>query len=199
MLGLLRETAAAWAPNAVLALDRLLPDHAHCEMKAASNALALSARCFDEPRVMRALVEIAEEELAHFKQVLGLLDSRGIRLGVPEEDWYVAELRRRSSSSRARHDSVAIVVTDRLIVGALIEARSCERFKLLRDALEPKDAGLASFYGDLLASEARHYRVFLELATRMSAAAYVDERHAAIATIEATVVAELRSEPTIHG
>ena len=200
MLGLLRETDPAWATNAVSGLDRLLPDHAHCEMKAASNALALSARCFEEPRVMRALVEVAEEELAHFKQVLGLLEARGVRLGTPEEDWYAAELRRRSSASRARHDSVAIVVTDRLIVGALIEARSCERFKLLREALQPTDAALAAFYGELLASEARHYRTFLDLAVIMSgAASYVDERHAAIAHLEAVVVAELRNEPTIHG
>lgn len=149
---------------------------------------------------MRALVEIAEEELAHFRQVLALLESRGVRLGTPEEDWYAAELRRRSSASRARHDSLALVVTDRLIVGALIEARSCERFKLLREALQPTDPALASFYGELLASEARHYRTFLDLATVMSGAAdYVDERHEAIAKIEATVVSELPCDPTIHG
>lgn len=149
---------------------------------------------------MRALVEIAEEELLHFRQVLGVIEERGLTLGTPEEDWYAAELRRRSSSSRARHDSVAIVVTDRLVVGSLIEARSCERFKLLRDALREVDPPLSAFYGELLASEARHYRTFLDLAVKMSGSpSYVEERHDVLAEIEAGVVAELRGEPTIHG
>jgi tRNA-(ms[2]io[6]A)-hydroxylase len=169
-------------------------------MKAASNALSLSTRCVEHPRVVDELVAIAEEELAHFRLVLAELRRRGFALGAPEEDWYAAELRRRSSRTRVRHDLASFVLTDRLVVAALIEARSCERFKLLRDALTDRDASLASFYGDLLASEARHHRTFLDLAEVVSGDAHhVAERRHVVASIEAEVVRGLSHQPTMHG
>ncbi len=199
MLGLLVPTHPTWIERAKGSVGRVLADHAHCEMKAASNALSLSTRCSGHPQVMRALVELAEEELRHFRAVLDELSLRGLELGTPEEDWYAAELRRRASATRGSPDRDDVVV-DRLLVGALIEARSCERFKLLRDALASDDPDLSRFYGELLASEARHHRVMTDLAIELGKdEARVRSRLDRLARIEADIVRELRNEPTIHG
>jgi tRNA-(ms[2]io[6]A)-hydroxylase len=199
VLGLLRPTDPTWAERAARALDRVLADHAHCEMKAASNALALSTRCFDTPRVIRALLDLAEEELRHYRQVLDELDRRGLALGAPEEDYYAAELRRRVSGRRSDR-SVRRVIVDRLLVGALIEARSCERFRLLARALDAKEPALALFYDELFVAEARHHRTLIDIALDLEPdESQVRSRLAAIAAIEADVVASLAGGPTIHG
>lgn len=169
-------------------------------MKAASNALALSARALGHPTVMRTLSRLAEEELEHFRAVLDRVEQRGLRLGPPEEDWYAKELRRRSAQHRAQHHDPDRVLADRLLVGALIEARSCERFKLLARALSGVDTDLCQFYEGLLASEARHHTIFVELAAQVlgdeqAARARLSE----LAQIEASVVADLSCAPTIHG
>jgi len=200
MLGLLIETDPRWAPRACLDVARLLVDHAHCEMKAASNALSLSGRALEHRDVMRELVDIAQEELGHFREVLIELERRDLALGPPEEDWYAAELRRRVARDRKQHHDANVILADRLLVGALIEARSCERFKLLEKALQGSDAGLAAFYGQLLAAEARHHRIFVELAERVTRDQRATrERLAAVAAIEASVISELGCEPTVHG
>ncbi len=199
MLGLLEPTAPRWVENATRELDLVLRDHAHCEMKAASNALALSARSAPWPRVVRALVCLAEEELSHLRRVLEELDRRGLALGFPEEDHYAAELRRRASASRADKD-VATVVADRLLVGAVIEARSCERFRLLRDALAARSHELAPFYDELFACEARHYTELADLAEHVSGDPdRVRARLAALFAIERDIVGTLPGAPAIHG
>src|ERR1700733_6810880 len=133
MLGLKTETDAAWAEDAMRDLDRVLVDHAHCEMKAASNALSLAARHPGSPAVVRALTLLAREEIDHFQRVLTLLEERGLSLGPPPVDEYAAALRR-EAAAETRGPRLGVLV-DRLLVGALIEARSCERFKLLAAAL----------------------------------------------------------------
>lgn len=201
MLGLAMSSSPAWAPNATNDLPRLLADHAHCEMKAASNALALSTRALAWPAVVRTLAAIAEEELAHFRRVLEILDARGIPLGKPEEDFYAAELLRRTHVTAARR-SAADSLVDRLLVGALVEARSCERFRLLAEELRRREDELvlAAFFEGLLASEARHHVLFVELALQVNGdEPVVRERLAALQRIEADVVGALRAEATIHG
>lgn len=199
MLGLLRPTDPSWALRALDDVERVLVDHAHCEMKAASNALSLSARCSGDPKLVRALVELAEEELAHFREVLDELERRGLSLGPPEEDWYAAELRRRVSKERGS-PLLEDVLVDRLLVGALIEARSCERFKLLSQALRERDPELSAFYERLLAAEARHHRTFVELAIRIARdEARVRARLAEIVRIEDSIVSALGTSATIHG
>jgi tRNA 2-(methylsulfanyl)-N6-isopentenyladenosine37 hydroxylase len=164
MLSLKTETDAAWAEEAMRDLDRVLVDHAHCEMKAASNALSLAARHPDVPAVVRALTVLAREEIDHFQRVLTLLEERGLALGPPPVDAYAAMLRREAAAETRGPRLGALV--DRLLVSALIEARSCERFKLLAEALaRAGERVVSAFYTELLAAEARHYRELVDLAT----------------------------------
>lgn len=158
------ETDAAWAREAVKNLDAVLVDHAHCEMKAATNALSLVVRHSSSMALVRALTEIAREELVHFERVVEFLEKRGLSLGAPPVDDYAKELRH---AMKALPNSELPLVVDRLLVGALIEARSCERFKLLGNALrdlESCPSDLRDFYAELFAAEARHYRDYVDLA-----------------------------------
>lgn len=155
-------TDPSWAKQAVNDLDAVLVDHAHCEMKAANNALSLVLRHPGDLALVRALTDLAREELDHFRRVVAFLERRGLELGSPPVDSYAGELRR--AMARLPHADVP-PLTDRLLVGALIEARSCERFKLLLDALpEGTSPELTVFYEELFACEARHYRMYLDLA-----------------------------------
>ena len=181
-------------------LGSVLIDHAHCEMKAASNALALAARAPEHPRIVRALVDLAEEELRHFRAVLDELDRRGLALTTPEIEEYAAELRKLASSSTHRR-SPRDALVDRLLVGALIEARSCERFRLLADALALRgDTELAAFYDDLFRSEARHFRTFVDLAIDAAEdEPRVRARLAELAAREGELNAKLGTRSTVHG
>ena len=201
MLGLQAATDAAWAEGALRDLDEVLRDHAHCEMKAASNAMSLAVRHGDRPELVRALLELAEEELRHFRRVHEMLVARGIPLGTPPIDPYAAALRTAST----RHGKSPSVVVDRLLVGALIEARSCERFRILSERAPEEE--LRALYRELLASEAGHYRTFLDLAIAEGARDGVDEatvraRLRAFAEVEGAIVARLVDEEdraAVHG
>src|SRR5258705_899264 len=193
MLCLTRPTSARWVEVALANLDAVLVDHAHCEMKAASNALSLAVRASQTPGVVGALVALAEEELSHFRRVSGELESRGVPLGLPPPDGYAAELRKtvraHRDASRAPSQPVEALV-DRLLVAALIEARSCERFRLLSDALRERGpADLCRFYEELLAAEARHFRTFVDLARQVAHpdASWVDARLREVARLEGEV------------
>jgi tRNA-(ms[2]io[6]A)-hydroxylase len=197
-------TDAAWVRLALGDVDAVLRDHAHCEMKAASNALSLAARHPATMRLVRALTDLAREELDHFQQVLAVLEQRGIALGTPEVDGYAAELRR-AASLLPRDPSMSVLV-DRLLVGALIEARSCERFKLLVEALAARggEDDLVAFYKELFAAEARHYRTFVDLANEAAGGdeARVSARLDALADAEGAIVSSLaraQDRATMHG
>ena len=180
MLCLVVPTDAAWVEEALRDVNAVLVDHAHCEMKAASNALSLAARHPGDPERVRALTDLAREEIDHFQRVLAVLESRGVALGPPPVDEYAADLRR--AASTLPRLATPNPLLDRLLVGALIEARSCERFKLLAEATVRAGgpAELHALWSDLLASEASHYRTFVDLAVR---AAHGD-RSATVARLE---------------
>jgi tRNA-(ms[2]io[6]A)-hydroxylase len=208
MLCLSVATDDAWAAAAMRDVDAVLLDHAHCEMKAASNALSLAARHPHDAHVVRALTDLAREEIDHFQRVLGVLSARGVALGPPPVDAYAAELRRAVQAAPREPDLSALV--DRLLVGALIEARSCERFKLLADATSGDAAHreLHAFWSELLAAEARHYRTFVELAVRAAGGhrPRVLARLERLAQVEGAIVAALAraaapggSRAAIHG
>jgi tRNA 2-(methylsulfanyl)-N6-isopentenyladenosine37 hydroxylase len=209
MLGLGAPTDDAWVTAALANLNAVLVDHAHCEMKAAANALSLIARYSMRPPVARALADIAREESDHFERVLVLLGRRGLALGAPPVDSYAAELRRIAAAHRRKGASH---IVDRLLVGALIEARSCERFKLLVAGLAASPSSssehteLRDFYAELLAAEARHCRLFVDLACESaeqdSGEAGVLSRLAWLRGIEADIVVRLargNSRARIHG
>ncbi len=197
MLGLAAPTDDAWASAALADVDALLIDHAHCEMKAASNAMSLAVRHADRPALVEALMALAEEEIAHFRRVHEKVLARGRTLGPPPVDPYAALLRKAAGPKPT--------LVDRLLVGALIEARSCERFSLLSERCEDRE--LAAFWAELLASEAGHYRTFLDLAIAEGAregmgVEAVRARLRALAQDEARIVQRLVDNDvrtTIHG
>lgn len=208
MFCLRAQTDPAWAKEAVRDLDAVLVDHAHCEMKAATNALSLVVRHPGDLSLVRSLTDLAREELDHFRRVVAFLERRGLELGPPPVDHYAGELRR--AMGLLPHAEIPTVV-DRLLVSALIEARSSERFKLLLEAL-PKEtsAELRVLYEELFACEARHYRTYLDLATRSLRAQWKDQdvesaiqaRLSLLAVAEGKIVrnlAERDVRSTVHG
>lgn len=191
-----------WAKEAARRFDAVLVDHAHCEMKAASNALSLATRHPDDPTLVRALTDLAKEEIDHFQRVLEFLERRGLPLHPPEVDEYAAALRK---AMKAHPEPALPKLVDRLLVGALIEARSCERFKLLLAELDPEtEPEMHAFYTELFAAEARHYRLFCDLAARAAGGQRdaVLARLEALSVLEGAIVQDLArnaSRSTIHG
>lgn len=192
MLGLLTPTDPRWIDAALCDLDKVLVDHLHCELKAASNATALVARYPTHPRLVRELSELAREELLHVGQVFEQLEKRGVKAHPPDKDEYALALRRASTRDGGAHAGLL----DRLLVGALIEARSCERFSLLKE--HAPTAELRAWYEDLFASEARHHRLFASLAEDVVGFEAARARYAVLAEREATLVGSLPFGPRVH-
>jgi len=192
MLRLAAPTDPAWPARALAHLDELLLDHAHLEKKAAGTAVALLFRYPERRELQEPLARLAREELAHFEAVLGQLARRGIAFGRQRAGSYAGRLHRAVRVPEPER------LLDTLLVAALIEARSCERFGLLAAALRGVDDELGGFYEDLLASEARHHADYLALARAGFPARDVRVRLDAVARHEAAVLAEL-CEPRVHG
>lgn len=182
-------TDPRWLPIALADLDRTLSDHAHCEKKAAASALKLVADHPGEPELVRALAKLAQEEMQHFLAVLAELGRRGVVLGSDEGDPYAQSLLKLVRGGSRR-------LLDRLLVAALIEARSCERLALLAKGLA--DERLRELYRRLATSEAGHERLFVDLARRHAAGEDVGGRLEALAAAEARIVAALPLAPRIH-
>ena len=152
-------TPQAWIDAVVADLPTLLIDHANCEKKAASTALNLIFRYVDKPELSMKLSKLAREELRHFEQVLTLLQKRNIDFEHVSASRYAAELRKGVRTSEPHR------LVDMMIVSAIVEARSCERFEAVIPVL---DEELAQFYTSLLKSEARHFQVYLNFAKKYS-------------------------------
>ena len=167
----------------------LLVDHANCEKKAASTALNLIYRYVDQPALLHKLSRLAREELRHFEQVLRLIEKRGYDYPHLSAARYASGLR----ELVARDEPGRLV--DTLLVGALIEARSCERFAALLPVL---DEELARFYGSLLRSEARHFRDYLDLAANLAEPADMARRLARLKTREAELICATDPEFRFH-
>jgi tRNA-(ms[2]io[6]A)-hydroxylase len=190
MLSLHAPTPARWLPQVAAHLDLLLIDHAHCEKKAAGVAMNLLFAYVEHADLTRAMTEIVAEELDHFHQVRAILDRRGIRFYKLPPSHYGPKLHELVSKDEPQR------AVDRLLVAGLIEARSCERFALLRDHLPDRE--LADFYGSLFESEARHHSTYVRLAKQFLPEDAVRERLEALATAEAVIVAEGDDRPRMH-
>ncbi|MCG7199290.1 tRNA isopentenyl-2-thiomethyl-A-37 hydroxylase MiaE [Marinobacter pelagius] len=181
-------TPQKWIDNALANQDLLLIDHAHCEKKAASTALSLMYRYVDNRDLLNKMSRLAREELRHFEQVLAIMNKRGVDYGHLTPARYAAGLRQ---AVRAEDPGRLV---DVLIVGAIIEARSCERFAALAPYLDDK---LTDFYNGLLKSEARHYQDYLKLAVQANGGP-VDERVGAFLAIEKELIESPDSEFRFH-
>lgn len=162
MLGLKLPTDPRWADLAGKSIEDILTDHAYCEQKATSTAISLIQNYPDFEQIVVALSPIVKEEWGHFELVVEQLKKRGLKLGLQRKDKYVSELLKFIQHGGSRRDSLA----EKLLFSALIEARSCERFKLLSKNIEDKE--LQQFYKNLMVSEAGHYRLFLDMACEIS-------------------------------
>ena len=181
MLNLVSNTHPGWLAEVQRDLPALLLDHAHCEKKAASTALSLLFRYPEHTALLRPLTALASEELEHFQRMVDLLDARGVPYRKLTPSLYASRL-----FEAVRKEEPGRLV-DTLLTCSLIEARSCERMKLLSEHLE--DAELAAFYGDLLASEARHHHVYVDLARQIAPTEDVRGRLRELAAHEALCVA----------
>jgi tRNA-(ms[2]io[6]A)-hydroxylase len=190
MLGLAAPSDPSWTRRALAGLDEVLVDHAHCEKKAAATAVSLIFRYPQRRFLLEPLSRLAREELSHFEEVLRLLDARGIAYRTLRASPYAGRLR---GCLREREPERLV---DVLLCSALIEARSCERFKLLAEAVP--DAALAGFYRGLLAAEARHHQVYVELALELAPQPAVRERLEVLAAREAEILASLPPRPRMH-
>lgn len=182
MLSLAAPTSAGWIDAALAELDVVLIDHAHCEKKAAGAALKLLFAYPHHRFLQEPIAALAREELGHFERTLKLLDHMGIRYRSQPPSPYAARLH---AHVRPREPERCL---DVLLVAALIEARSCERMQLLADALS--DEEIVGFYRDLLASEARHHRLYVDLAVQLTDVASTRERLAELACVEARILEE---------
>lgn len=191
MLSLASETPAIWVDQISPHLDEILLDHAHCEKKAASTAIALLFRYPHIDGLLRPLSALAREELEHFEQVLDHLAARRVAFRRLTPSGYAAGLR-----VACRREEPANLL-DTLLCCALIEARSCERMKLLSENLP--DPALGAFYGALLASEARHFSAYHEIAEQVAPRAEVRARLTELARHEAEVLDAAPFEARLHG
>ncbi|MFM7015971.1 MAG: tRNA-(ms[2]io[6]A)-hydroxylase [Bacteroidota bacterium] len=174
-------------------IEEILTDHAYCEQKAASNAITIVVKFPEKTELVNAMLELAQEELDHFKQVHYKLTERGYVLGKERKDEYVNLLYefQRKGGSREVH------LIDRLLFGAMIEARSCERFKVLSENIQDED--LKQFYKKLMISEANHYTQFIHFARKYAEQENVDERWQEWLDYEGEIIKGFGLKETIHG
>ena len=193
MLGLQLPTDPRWAELVRQDLPELLTDHAWCEQKAASNAISMIVRYPELSGLVAELTRIAREELDHFGQVVEKIHARGWTLGPERKDNYVNELMQFVRKDGTREERLV----DRLLFSAMIEARSCERFKVLTEEVD--DGELREFYRELMISEAGHYTTFIGFAREFGGKVDVDRRWKEFLDYEAGVVARYGTAPTMHG
>ncbi len=193
MLGLKLPTDPRWVNIVEKNTDEILTDHAFCEQKAASTAISLIVKFPEYPELVTEMVALAREEMGHFKMVHDRLLARGKTLGRYRKDDYVVELMKFFPKGGNRKD----LLIHRLLYAALIEARSCERFRLLSEELQDRD--LAEFYRKLMVSEAGHYTLFLNFARQYGDRAEVDRKWQDLLTYEAEIMKGLGTKETVHG
>lgn len=187
-------TDPKWVKNVVESnIEEILTDHAFCEQKAASNAITLIVQNPNLSDLVQEMADLVREEIDHFKRVHSIILERGYVLGRERKDNYVNELAKFVIKGGGREAQLI----DRLLFSAMIEARSCERFKVLSDNIN--DEQLSVFYHELMISEAGHYAMFIKLAKKYAETIDVDKRWNELLDYEAEVIQRYGKKETIHG
>ncbi len=182
LLGLNLPTDPRWADIASKELNEILIDHAYCEQKAASSCISLIVQYPDKDKLVQMLTPVVAEEWSHFERVIEQLNKRGYKLGHQRKDQYVIALNQKIKKGGSREQQLV----EKLLINALIEARSCERFKLLSQHIGNEE--LSKFYYELMVSEASHYANFIELAKEYMPSNYVEKRWVEILVDEAEIM-----------
>ena len=186
----LAATPAGWVDCVLADFDAFLQDHASAEKKASGMALSMVSHYPDQTALVSAMVDLAVEELNHYKEVMRLLMTKGVTPAADRKDPYVTRL-----NKLVRKDS-AFFLLDRLLIGAIVERRGAERFGLVAKHVD--DAELQKFYHALAKSEARHWHLFVELARDLCPQLPVDARFCELAETENALIAELPLRPALH-
>ncbi len=193
MLGLKLPTDPRWVNIVEKNIEEILTDHAYCEQKATSTAISLIVSFPEYTDLVQEMTKLVKEEISHFKMVHDKILERGFILGRDRKDEYVIQL----LTFFPKGGSRTTQLVHRLLYAALIEARSCERFKLLSEELE--DQELSKFYRDLMVSEANHYTMFLNFARQYGDRKEVDQKWQELLDYEAEIMKNLGTKETIHG
>ena len=193
MLGLQFETETSWADIAKDNLQQILTDHAFLEQKAASNPEPIIINYPEQTDLVKEMSNIAIEEMQHFKMVHLLMVKRGMVLGREQKNDYAIKLQKFFNKTKDRTNALV----QRLLVAALIEARSCERFKVFSENME--DEELSKFYNNLMISEANHYTTFLQFARKYQEREIVDTKWNALVAFEAEMMQDRGNLAKIHG
>ena len=193
MLGLKLPSDPRWVNIAEKNIEEILSDHAFCEQKAASTAISLIVSFPEYTELVQEMIALVEEEMSHFKMVHDIILDRGFTLGRDRKDAYVSRLLQFFPKGGSRTTQLV----HRLLLAALIEARSCERFRLLSEHLTDKK--LAKFYRKLMISEANHYSSFLGFAREYGNRNEVDEKWSSLLDYEAEIMKSLSTSERIHG
>ncbi len=193
MLGLKLPTDPRWVNIVEKNIEDILTDHAYCEQKAASTAISLIVSFPEYTDLVQEMIALVKEEISHFKMVHDRILDKGWTLGRDRKDDYVIQL----VTFFPKGGSRTTQLVHRLLYAALIEARSCERFRLLSEQL--KDKELAEFYRKLMVSEANHYTMFLGFARQYGNRKEVDEKWQQLLDFEANIMKNLSKSETIHG
>lgn len=193
MLGLKMATDPRWVNIVEKNIEEILTDHAWCEQKAASNAISTVVRFPDYPELVDELIRVSLEEMTHFKMVVEEINKRGMNLGFEQKDPYVADLRKFIKRGGDR----TYQLVQALLLAAMIEARSCERFRILSEEID--DGELRKFYRDLMVSEAEHYTMFIGFARKYGVDIDVDKRWAEFLDYEAGLMEKYGKSETMHG
>ena len=193
MLGLKLPTDPRWVNIVEKNIEEILTDHAYCEQKAASTAISIIIGFPDRSELVKEMTALVREEMGHFNMVHEKILERGWKLGRERKDEYVIELMKffPKGGSKTTH------LVHKLLYAALIEARSCERFRLLSENIADKE--LADFYRNLMVSEANHYTMFLGFARTYGDREVVDQKWQDLLAYEAEIMANLGKKETMHG
>ncbi len=186
-------TDPRWVNIVETNIPEILTDHAWCEQKAASNAISLIVRFPEYTGMVKVLCDIAREEMEHFRMVVEKMEQRGWTLGPERKDDYVNRIYQFQRKGGTRNQRMV----DHLLFAAMIEARSCERFKVLSENI--KDNELAAFYRELMIIEANQYTTFINFAREHATDDDVEKRWEEYLAFEAEIIAQFGKKETVHG